>query len=208
MQEPSNAPGAFGPFLQATAVVDWREPGVMALARSLAGNAVGTHGSVKRCFEWVRDNIQHSSDFKRGPLTCSASEVLQHRTGFCYAKSHLLAALLRAHGIPTGFCYQRLSVDGIGAPFCLHGLNAVHLPEVGWYRLDPRGNRAGIDARFCPPVERLAFGIKIEGEADLPGVLPDPLPEVVNALHAHNSWEDLLHNLPDVQPQLWDVRKP
>lgn len=41
-------------------------------------------------------------------VTCSASDVLQHRSGICYAKSNLLAALLRKEGIPTRFCYQRL----------------------------------------------------------------------------------------------------
>lgn len=207
MQAPNSTPGALEPFLRASEIVDWHEPSVAALARSLTTKEGGIHAQVKRCFEWVRDNVQHSCDFRRGPLTCSASEVLQHRTGFCYAKSHLLAALLRAHSIPTGFCYQRLTVDGVAAPFCLHGLHAVHLPEIGWYRLDPRGNRPGVDAQFCPPVERLAFQTRIAGEADLPGVLPEPLPEVVTALRTHTTWEDLLHNLPDIQPELWDATK-
>lgn len=195
------------PFLKSSEIINFHEPSVTALANSLAVEEGGTHTQVKRCFEWVRDNIQHSSDFQRGPLTCSASEVLRHRTGFCYAKSHLLAALLRSHSIPTGFCYQRLTLDGVGVPFCLHGLNAVYLPDIAWYRLDARGNRSGLNAQFCPPRERLAFQIKIEGEADLPGVLPDPLPQVVNALRAHDSWESLLKNLPDVQPQLWNQAK-
>jgi hypothetical protein len=188
------------PFLAASSVVDWAHPAVNALARELAGSCPATSDLVKRCFEWVRDEIQHSSDFKRGPVTCSASEVLEARTGFCYAKSHLLAALLRANAIPTGFCYQRLSLDGQGAPYCLHGLNAVHLADIGWYRLDARGNRADIQAQFCPPHERLAFTVSKPGEADLPGVLVEPLPEVVAALRSHPSWESLLGNLPDVSP--------
>ena len=90
-------------------------------------------------------------DFGRVEVTCRASDVLAARTGFCYAKSHLLAALLRANGIPAALCYQRLSIDGQGPPFCLHGLNAVHLPEHGWYRIDARGNKPGVDAQFTPP---------------------------------------------------------
>lgn len=70
--------------------------------------------------------------------------MLRHRTGFCYAKSHLLAALLRANGIAAGLCYQRLSVNGGGTPYCLHGLNAVFLKDFGWYRVDARGNKPGI----------------------------------------------------------------
>ncbi len=60
-----------------------------------------------RCFEFVRDEVRHSWDFKENPVTCHASEVLRHRTGYCYAKTHLLAALLRANRIPAGLCYQR-----------------------------------------------------------------------------------------------------
>jgi transglutaminase-like putative cysteine protease len=90
------------------------------------------------------------------PVTCRASEVLQHKTGYCFAKSHLLAALLRANQIPVGFCYQRLSIDDNGAPYSLHGFNAVYFPEVGWYRVDARGNKEGVTAQFTPPQEQLA----------------------------------------------------
>lgn len=60
-----------------------------------------------------------------------ASEVLLEGTGFCYAKCQLLVAMLRANGIPAGFCYQRLMRDDTGTTFVLHGLAAVHLPETG-----------------------------------------------------------------------------
>nr|WP_269749949.1 transglutaminase family protein [Polyangium fumosum] len=92
--------------------------------------------------------LLQSPPWQAGPLTCTASEVLRHRTGFCYAKSHLLAALLRANGLPAGFCYQRLAH---GSGYCLHGFNAVELPGIGWYRIDARGNKPGIDAAFDPP---------------------------------------------------------
>ena len=132
-------------FLQATTVVDWQDSQVMALARDLAAGSQSPVSIAKSCFEWVRDEIEHTVDYQRVEITCSASEVLRHKTGFCYAKSHLLAALLRANQIPAGFCYQRLSIEGNGAPYCLHRFNAVYLPQVGWYRMDARGNRAGID---------------------------------------------------------------
>ncbi len=78
---------------------------------------------AQACFEWVRDEIFHSFDYQMNPLTWHASDVLQHKTGYCFAKSHLLAALLRANQIPSGFCYQRLSIDDKGAPYSLHGLS-------------------------------------------------------------------------------------
>ena len=131
-------------------------------------------------------------------VTCAASEVLQERSGYCYAKSHLLAALLRANRIPAGLCYQRLSLNEAGPAHCLHGLTAVGLPGVGWYRLDSRGHRSGIDAQFDPPVERLAFRLTLPGEADLPEVWTDPLPIVVEALRAHSTAASLGEDLPDV----------
>ena len=119
----------------------------------------------------------------------------------------MLAALLRASGIPAGFCYQRLSIDGNGPPFSLHGLNAVWLPEHGWYRIDARGNRQGndntkktirIDAQFTPPIERLAFRIEHPGEVDLPEIWPEPLTVVITALRSHETVESLFNNLPDL----------
>jgi transglutaminase-like putative cysteine protease len=185
-------------FLASTEVVDWRHPHVYALALRLADSENDPIQIIRKCFEWVRDEIQHSMDYCRDELTCSASEVLAQGTGFCYAKSHLLAAVLRANNVPAGFCYQRLSIDGVGPPYSLHGLNAVWLPEIGWYRIDCRGNKPGVAAEFTPPVERLAFPIQMVGEFDLPGVLPEPLPQVVDALNRYDNAHELAANLPDV----------
>ena len=187
----------FDTFLRPTAVVDWDHPAVLAQARVLGGpdDAVAV---ARHCFEWVRDQIRHSIDYRLDAVTCAASEVLEHRSGFCYAKSHLLAALLRASGIPAGFCYQRLRVDATGDRCSLHGFNAVYLPATGWYRIDARGNRADVDARFMPPIERLAFATTAPGEADLPEIWTDPLPIVVETLRRHTSAQSVLNDLPDV----------
>ena len=153
---------------------------------------------AKFCFEWVRDEIRHSHDYQDNNVTCRASDVLLEGTGYCYAKSHLLAALLRANDIHTGLCYQRLRRDDNGPPFCLHGLNAIFLPEFGWYRIDPRGNKPGVNAEFCPPTEKLAFAIQFPGEADLPEIWPEPLPIVVETLQAYKTYIDVWKNLPDI----------
>jgi hypothetical protein len=177
-------------FLRSTEIVDWQEPSVLAKARELSAGASGARETARRCFEWVRDHVQHSSDFQRNPVTCAASEVLAEGTGYCYAKSHLLAALLRANGIPAGFCYQRLSIDETGAPYSLHGLNAVHLPGFG----------PGVDAQFSPPVEQLAFPVVSPEERLFPEILADPLPVVVAALRAHKTWDEMYRHLPDWEP--------
>ena len=185
-------------FLKSTDVIDWQHPEVIARAGVLRGDLASAEDIARRCFDWVRDEITHTVDAGATAVTCAASEVLRERTGYCYAKSHLLAALLRANGIPAGLCYQRLSLDGEGGPFCLHGFNAVFLPSMGWYRVDARGNRAGIDTRFMPPTERLAFAIRVPGEATLQDIRPDPLPIVVHTLRAHTDAELLAENLPDL----------
>ncbi|MGA8013029.1 MAG: transglutaminase family protein [Candidatus Acidiferrales bacterium] len=184
-------------FLRATDVIDWTHASVRAKAQELSTGTRDAQEIARRCFEWVRDNIQHSSDFQRNPVTCNASDVLREGTGYCYAKSHLLAALVRANGISAGFCYQRLSIDETGPPYSLHGLNAVHLPEYGWYRIDPRGNKPGVDAQFLPPIEQLAFRIVFPEEQLFPQILADPLPVVVNALRTHSTWDAMYRNLPD-----------
>lgn len=185
-------------FLRATEIIDWTHPLVSSKAKELATGLAGAEEIARRCFEWVRDEIQHSSDFKRNPVTCRASEVLTEGTGYCYAKSHLLAALLRANGIPAGFCYQRLSINDVGSRFSLHGLNAVYLTEIGWYRADCRGNKVGVDAQFTPPIERLAFRLAFPEERIFSEILPDPLGVVVTALGAFRTWDELYKNLPDL----------
>jgi len=170
----------------------------MELAGKLSHGFASDEVVAKRAFEWVRDNIKHSLDFKLNPVTCKASEVLLHKTGYCYAKSHLLAALLRANGMPAGLCYQRLSIDGHGSPYSLHGLNAVHLKAFGWYRIDARGNKPGIDARFCPPLEQLAFTTDMRLEADLPEIWDEPLRVVVDTLSRCKTYLEVYDNLPDI----------
>src|SRR5205085_7876294 len=183
-------------YLKSTDVIDWQQPDVLDLARQLAAET--PEATAKRCFEWVRDEIRHSGDFALNPVTCSASEVLQAKTGYCYAKSHLLAALLRANSVPAALCYQRLSMDDAGRSFCLHGLNAVYLSGIGWYRIDARGNKAGVNAQFSPPAEHLAFTPALTGEADLPGLHTDPLPEVIFTLRTYKTFDAVAAHLPDI----------
>lgn len=185
-------------YLQNSEIIDWNHPAILALSQTIASEHQTSEAIAKACFEWVRDEIYHSYDYQMNPITCRASDVLQYKTGYCYAKSHLLAALLRANGIPAGFCYVRLSMNDQGAPYCLHGFNAVYLPKVGWYRVDARGNREGVDAQFTPPQERLAFKIQVSEEADFLAILSKPLQVVVEALQAQSTWDEMLRNLPDV----------
>ena len=186
-------------YLARSEFIDWDYPAIIAKAAELAEGSTGEIKVAKHSFEFVRDHIRHSWDFRLNPVTCRASEVLRYGTGYCYAKSHLLAALLRANGIPTGLCYQRLTVEAGGSRYSLHGLNAVFLKGHGWYRIDARGNKPSVQAEFSPPVEKLAFPIVDPGEADLPEIWPGPLPVVIAALREHATYDQVYQDLPDIE---------
>lgn len=186
-------------YLLSSRYINWDTAEVYDQAAQLASGRKDKQEITHACFEFVRDQIKHSWDCQLNPVTCKASDVLKHGTGYCYAKNHLLAALLRANDIPAGLCYQRLTIADNVPPFCLHGLNAVFLENYGWYRVDARGNKIGIEAEFCPPFEQLAYPIISEGEADLPEIWAEPLEIVVKALESGNSYHEVANNLPDIE---------
>lgn len=185
-------------YLEPSEYIDWLAPEIIAKASHLAEGLCHPEAITRACFEFVRDEIKHSWDYKMDPVTCKASDVLTHETGYCYAKSHLLAALLRANKIPAGLCYQRLTITNDKSPFCLHGLNSVYLEKFGWYRLDARGNKEGVSAQFCPPIEKLAYSIITQGEADLPEIWAQPHPAIIKALSL-KSYQEVADNLPDIE---------
>ncbi|MFO0911976.1 MAG: transglutaminase family protein [Pirellulales bacterium] len=184
-------------YLRSTSVIDFHDAEVGALAAELGAEG-GPLEIAARSFYWVRDSIRHSVDHGDQQVTLSASDTLRYQTGLCYAKSHLLAAILRANKIPCGLVYQRLAIDDDGDAFCLHGLNAIWLDDFGWYRVDPRGDRPGITTKFEPPHEHLAFAPTRTGELILDEIFADPLPVVVNALTGYSCMPELCCHLPDL----------
>lgn len=185
------------PYLEQSDYIDWGHPAIIEKARELSQGLASEEAVARACFEFVRDEIRHSWDYRMNPVTCKASDVLRFGTGYCYAKSHLLAALLRANGIPAGLCYQRLTITD-RPPYCLHGLNAVYLKAHGWYRVDARGNKPGVDAQFDPPREQLAFAIVDPAERDFQEILSVPHEAVIRALGAFTTVEAVAANLPDL----------
>ena len=156
---------------------------------------------AKVAFEFVRDEISHTWDIQSKRVTCNASEVLDYKEGIYYAKSHLLASLLRSQGIPTGFCYQRLMLfDTPEKGYCIHALNAVFFKSINkWIKIDARGNKKGIDAQFSIIEEELAFLINEElDEKDYPVVYARPHPKTVAVLEEHtNALEMYKYYLPE-----------
>jgi transglutaminase-like putative cysteine protease len=189
-----------GRYLEDTITIDWQSPEVMSMANQLLDQATEPEDRIRRLFEFVRDEIDHSMDVETEVQACRASEVLKERTGLCYAKSHLLAGFLRYAGFPAGFCYVRtIDEDRLGR-FVLHGFNAVYSAATStWIYLDARGNRDGIDTecRFEAPWS-LAYWPDLEaGERFLPFIYKRPGKRIIDLIERAPSFEAVIRNLPD-----------
>lgn len=185
-------------YLALDSVIDFENKAIKELSDALFEQAENELAYIRSAYEFVRDRISHSADVGENLITCAASEVLQAGHGICFAKSHLLAALLRAQSIPAGLCYQKLILDDETAPILIyHGLVGVYIKELGaWIRLDARGNKEGVNARFSIEEEQLAFLIRPElGEVDDYTVYPNPDEKVLERLQKYETrtqlWDDL-----------------
>ena len=100
----------YNEFLEKTEYVDYDDPGIKSLAERLNAESSDEISLIRNTYYFVRDEIKHSWDVQDRRVTVSASDTLREGVGICWAKANLLAALLRANGIPAGFSYQRLTL--------------------------------------------------------------------------------------------------
>lgn len=186
-------------YLKEDDVIDYSDESITQLADELYKKADSETEYIKVAFEFVRDEVSHSADINEDMITCSASEVLIARHGICFAKSHLLAALLRCKSIPTGFCYQKLTFGDETSPVLVyHGLNGVYLNEYKkWIRLDARGNKGKINAQFSIDEEQLAYLVRTEkGEEDGLVIYPAPDVKILEKLKNNKTRTALWNDLP------------
>ncbi len=186
-------------YLKHDSVIDYDNKSITELANVLFKKADNEPEFIRNAYEFVRDNISHSADINEDVITCAASEVLKARHGICFAKSHLLAALLRCKSVPAGFCYQKLILDDETSPVLIyHGLNGVYIKDYKkWIRLDARGNKIGVNAQFSTETEQLAFPIRSEmGETDSFVIYPNPDIAVLEKLRKSKTRTELWENLP------------
>lgn len=192
--------GSLEDYLLETEEIDYHHPSIASKASELFTASGNEEDYIKRAYEFVRDEISHSWDIQSSRVTCKASEVFYYQEGICYAKSHLLCALLRSKGIPAGFCYQKLTLgDTPDTGYCIHALNAVFLRSEGrWVRLDARGNKEGIQAQFSLEVEKLAFPVRTEyGEMDYTTIYHQPHPKTLYTLKMNTDCKSMyLQGLP------------
>lgn len=187
-------------YLKHDDVIDYENGAIAELADKLFKKTNNEVDFIKAAYEFVRDNISHSADINEDAVTCTASEVLKAGHGICFAKSHLLAALLRCKSVPSGFCYQKIILDDETAPVLVyHGLNGVYIKDCQkWIRLDARGNKNGVNAQFSVETEQLAYPIRPKmGEEDNLTVYPDPDIKIVEKLRKIKTRTELWDSLPN-----------
>jgi transglutaminase-like putative cysteine protease len=181
------ATSPFEAYLTDSWVIDYEDQLIQDLVYEQNWGELDPVECAESIFLFVRDEVKHSWDAQSPIVTCRASDVLKQRVGICYAKSHLMTALMRAVGVPAGLCYQKLLMtDDPADGHVLHGLNAIRLPEIHhWIRLDARGNKPGVNAEFSVDEEHLAFPVRRElGELDYDEVFAEPHPVVLEALQS------------------------
>jgi transglutaminase-like putative cysteine protease len=177
---PIIAPGTITPFLACSPLIACTHPAVRVRARELVHDAENEEEQIRRLYTFVRDTIIHSADTDQSRLIWKAPQVLSAGHALCFGKSHLFVALCRAVGIPAGLCYQRLKKESGG--YVLHGLAAVWIEEEErWIRVDPRGNKPGINAQFDPAGdEKIAYPVMDDpGEWLDPNIYPEPWDSIV-----------------------------
>ena len=113
-------------FLLVTDMIDYHHIAIQNKIQQLFTAGMNDIDKSRAAYAFVRDQVSHSFDCNAQVITAKASDVLIHQTGICHAKANLLAALLRSQVIPTGFCFQHLTLaddDSLG--YCVHAYNAV-----------------------------------------------------------------------------------
>lgn len=157
-------------YLEETDTIDYKNPIIQDKVEEIKRTSQSQLSYIENSYRFVRDEIPHSWDIRSEIGSRKASEVLMNKTGICWTKSCLLAALLRANGIPAGISYQSLTRadDDDSEGYIIHALNTIYIKELNkWIRLDARGNKENVHAEFSLYEERLAFPIRsLLGEVD------------------------------------------
>ena len=144
-----------------TDVIQADAPSIRALADRVAGDAEGAE-AARLLFDWVRDEIRYdmAPDVESRDSWC-ATATLDRGAGFCQQKAILLAALLRARGIPAGIVVQDLLDHKIPESYVafigsqrleVHGLTCAYL-DGRWVRLDATLPRSFTDKKRYRLVE-------------------------------------------------------
>lgn len=188
-------------YLKHDDIIDYDDPLIEETVEQITEGHKDNISKAQAIYEFVRDQIIYSFQIDATSITIKASEVLEKGHGTCYSQAHLLAALMRAAGIPCGLCYQvrKDPDDPDGKRLVVHGYNAIFIEEIGkWVRLDASKSIEEYNPSF--DLERESSELEVDtqaGEYDDPVVYINPSKIIIKALKKYDDIEDLKKNLPD-----------
>lgn len=197
MSDPSPERPDISDYLECSDIIDYDNPLVQHAARQLTNDYNDNLSKARVIYEFTRDHIFHSFQINVTSVTKKASEVLDQGHGICFAKAHLLAALMRASGIPAGFCYQ-IRYDNDLERLIVHGFNGVFIDELGkWVRLDACMNVEADDWGFDPFKEQSVRSVdKKLGESDDYIVYTSPSKKILKIFSNSDTLEELKSLIP------------
>jgi hypothetical protein len=172
--------GQLSKYLKPTYLCDSGSKAIKEKAHELTKHIRTPKGKALKIFHFVRDEIPFSLDF----TDAQASQTLRTGSGFCFQKTNLQVALLRAAGIPAR--YHRVSCKKQLLRGIVSRLLYVILPEVnthfwcecylsgGWVSCEATLDKdvfEGINQRGLPAARQIST-IKWDGVNDLVLVRP------------------------------------
>lgn len=80
-------------YLTETPSIDYMNHHIQEKVIELKNQSNDDEDYIKRCYMFVRDEIPHSWDIGANIVSKTASETLINKTGICWVKSCLFAAL-------------------------------------------------------------------------------------------------------------------
>lgn len=197
MPDPSPDNPDFSDYLECNDIIDYDNLLVQHTANQLTNGLSDNISKVSVIYEFTRDHVFHSFQIDVTSITIKASEVLDQGHGTCFAKAHLFAALMRAAGIPAGFCYQ-IRYDNNFERLVVHGFNGVYIEELEkWVRIDSCMNIDDADGSFDLIKEHTVQTInKNLGEEDDYIVYSSPSKRILKLFSNSETLEDLKNLIP------------
>ena len=183
-------------YLVESAYVNYNNPNVQREISSLLTNCKSSTEYLTKAFLFVRDHISHSVDkAEKTIISRSASDALKNKHGLCFAKAHLLCALLRAVKIPCALSYQTIISPSIRF---IHGLCAyLDTNTHSWVHIDPVNKndkfeafKAGHEWLYYRPSKKLTI-------INHPELYTDTHPAIKHYLEKHSTLSDALEELPE-----------
>lgn len=97
------------PYLEANTYIDISDPEIKRIAKEVAGREKNVFQKALKLRDWVSRNLAFDAGFVFAP----ASEVMKAKKATCAGYAALLAALLRAAGMPSRYLMGVVYANGI-----------------------------------------------------------------------------------------------